>query len=296
MTQMATVAARSMPSWRRVARRFPPSVLLAVLWIAVMGVIALLANHLAPFDIAATDLRARLRPPVFLVGGDWTHPLGTDQLGRDTLSRLCSSIRTSMTIGLISTFIAAAIGIGLGFLAAHSRGRLEQIILMLIDAQAAIPFMIVALAVLAFFGNSLVLFTVLLGFFGWERIARLCRGLALSASEQGYTIAVRDIGASPMRVYALHILPNVASSVIVAMTLNLPEVILLETSLSFLGLGVQPPLSSLGNMLGAARDYMEGAPWLVFIPSAVIMLTALSISVIGDWLRDRADPTNESGH
>nr|WP_258580634.1 ABC transporter permease [Mesorhizobium sp. AR02] len=293
---MATVAARSMPSWRRVARRFPPSVLLAVLWIAVMGVIALLANHLAPFDIAATDLRARLRPPVFLVGGDWTHPLGTDQLGRDTLSRLCSSIRTSMTIGLISTFIAAAIGIGLGFLAAHSRGRLEQIILMLIDAQAAIPFMIVALAVLAFFGNSLVLFTVLLGFFGWERIARLCRGLALSASEQGYTIAVRDIGASPMRVYALHILPNVASSVIVAMTLNLPEVILLETSLSFLGLGVQPPLSSLGNMLGAARDYMEGAPWLVFIPSAVIMLTALSISVIGDWLRDRADPTNESGH
>nr|WP_157866230.1 ABC transporter permease [Mesorhizobium japonicum] len=291
---MATVAARSMPTWRRMARRFPPSVLLAILWIAVMGVIALLANHLAPFDIAATDLRARLRPPVFLAGGDWKHPLGTDQLGRDTLSRLCLSIRTSMTIGLISTFIAAAIGIGLGFLAAHSRGRLEQIILMLIDAQAAIPFMIVALAVLAFFGNSLVLFTVLLGFFGWERIARLCRGLALSASEQGYTIAVRDIGASPMRVYALHILPNVASSVIVAMTLNLPEVILLETSLSFLGLGVQPPLSSLGNMLGAARDYMEGAPWLVFIPSAVIMLTALSISIVGDWLRDRADPTSES--
>lgn len=201
-----------------------------------------------------------------------------------------------MTIGLISTFIAAAIGISLGFLAAHTRGRLEQVILMLIDAQAAIPFMIVALAVLAFFGNNLVLFTVLLGFFGWERIARLCRGLAMSASEQGYTIAVRDIGASPVRVYALHILPNVASSVIVAMTLNLPEVILLETGLSFLGLGVQPPLSSLGNMVGTARGYIEGAPWLVLIPSAVIMLTALAISIIGDWLRDRADPTSEGAH
>ncbi|WP_292053716.1 ABC transporter permease [Mesorhizobium sp.] len=293
---MAMVSARSALTWRRVTQRFPASVFVAFLWIAVMGVIALLANHITVFDIAATDLRARLRPPVFLAGGDWNHPLGTDQLGRDTFLRLLFSIRTSMTIGLISTFIAAAIGIGLGFLAAHSRGRLEQVILMLIDAQAAIPFMIVALAVLAFFGNNLVLFTVLLGFYGWERIARLCRGLAMSASEQGYTIAVRDIGASPVRVYALHILPNVASSVIVAMTLNLPEVILLETSLSFLGLGVQPPLSSLGNMVGTARDYIEGAPWLLLIPSAVIMLTALSISIIGDWLRDRADPASDGAY
>ncbi|SFT83680.1 ABC transporter permease [Paraburkholderia aspalathi] len=291
---MATILNYSTLSWRRVTQGFSPSLFIAFLWIAAMGVIALLANHLTPFDIAAMDLRERLRPPAFLAGGDWIHPLGTDQLGRDTFSRLLSSIRTSMTIGLISTFIAAAIGVGLGFLAAHGRGRVEQIILMLIDAQAAIPFMIVALAVLAFFGNNLVLFTVLLGFYGWERIARLSRGLAMSASEQGYTIAVRDIGASPVRLYALHILPNVGSSLIVAMTLNLPEVILLETSLSFLGLGVQPPLSSLGNMVGSARAYMEGAPWLVFIPSAVIMLTALSVSIIGDWLRDRADPMSDS--
>nr|WP_245448995.1 ABC transporter permease [Phyllobacterium sophorae] len=291
---MALVAStRSRSTWQRVTRS-PPSIVLAFVWIAIMVVIAVTANHLAPYDTAATDLGARLRPPVFMSGGDWNHILGTDQLGRDTFSRLVLSVRASMTIAIISTFIAAAIGIVLGFVAAHSRGRLEQIILMLIDAQAAIPFMIVALAVLAFFGNSLVLFTVLLGFYGWERIARLCRGLALSASEQGYTIAVRDIGASPVRVYAMHILPNVASSLIVAMTLNLPEVILLETSLSFLGLGVQPPLSSLGNMVGAARDYMERAPWLVLAPSAVIMFTALAISIIGDWFRDLTDPAGES--
>ncbi|QRM32562.1 ABC transporter permease (plasmid) [Microvirga sp. VF16] len=275
-------------AWARPLRACPPFVLVALCWIVLMAAVALLADAITPFSITATDLRARLLPPVFIEGGNWKHLLGTDQLGRDTLSRLISSIRTSMTIGVISTFIAAVIGIALGFLAAHTRGRLEQVILMLIDAQAAMPFMIVALAVLAFFGNSLVLFTCLLGFFGWERIARLARGLALSASEQGYTIAVRDLGGSPLRVYGLHILPNVASSLIVAMTLNLPEVILLETSLSFLGLGVQPPLSSLGNMVSAARDFMERAPWLVLIPSIVIMLTALSISLVGDWLRDQS--------
>jgi len=265
----------------------PPSVLLALLWVVLMAVVAMSVPYITPFDMAATDLRARLRPPVFIEGGDWRHILGTDQLGRDILSRLIFSIRTSMTIGVISTFIAALLGITLGFLAAHARGRTEQIILMLIDVQAAIPFMIVALAVLAFFGNNLVIFTILLGFFGWERIARLARGLAMSASAQGYTTAVKDLGGSPWRVYALHILPNVASSLIVAMTLNLPEVILLESGLSFLGLGIQPPLSSLGNMVGSARDFMERAPWLVLIPSLVLMLTALSVSLLGDWLRDR---------
>jgi peptide/nickel transport system permease protein len=278
----------------KILRGCPPSVAVAIGWILLMGFVAVSVDFISPFDIKMTDLRARLLPPVFLEGGNWKHILGTDQLGRDTLSRLIYSIRTSMTIGLISTLIAASIGITLGFLAAHARGRTEQVILMLIDAQAAMPFIIVALAVLAFFGNNLFLFTVLLGFYGWERIARLVRGLAMSANEQGFTIAVKDLGASPVRIYGLHVLPNVASSLIVAMTLNLPEVILLETGLSFLGLGVQPPLSSLGNMVGAARDFLERAPSLVLIPSLVIMLTALSISLVGDWLRDRTNPNATS--
>lgn len=269
---------------------WPPTVLLALFWIGLLVVVVAFAPLLAPYDYLAISLADRLVPPVFLDGG-WEHPLGTDELGRDVLSRLLMSIRISTVIAFLSTLIAAAVGVSLGFLAAYFRGRVEQVILMLIDAQAAMPFMIIALAVLAFFGNSLMLFTVLMGFYGWERIARIARGLALSANEQGYATSVRDLGASPWRIYGRHILPNIASTLIVSMTLNFPEVILLESGLSFLGLGVQPPLSSLGNMVGYGRDYIQSAPWIMLAPSLIIVLTTLAISIVGDWLRDLFDPT-----
>jgi peptide/nickel transport system permease protein len=156
----------------------------------VIAVVVVGAKWIAPYDFMALDLRARLIPPVFM-GGDWTHPLGTDELGRDVLSRLIVSIQISMVIAFLSTLIAAIVGVSLGFIAAYFRGRIEQVILMLIDAQAAMPFMIIALAVLAFLGSSLFLFTILMGFYGWERIARISRGLAISANERGYATAVR---------------------------------------------------------------------------------------------------------
>ncbi|WP_349963095.1 ABC transporter permease [Rhizobium sp. ZPR3] len=268
---------------------FPLPVLLAFVAILLMAFIAIGATALAPYDIASMDLRMRLIPPAFSQAGTWKHMLGTDQLGRDVLSRLMMSVRISLSIAVISTLIAATLGIVSGFAAAHFRGRVEQAILMMIDIQAALPFMIVAITILAFFGNGLTLFTLLLGLFGWERIARLSRGVAISAMEQGYSLAVFDLGASPLRVYVRHVLPNVASTLIVAMTLNLPEVILLESSLSFLGLGVQPPMPSLGSMVGLAREYLQSAPWLVLVPSLAIVLITLSISIIGDWLRDRLD-------
>ncbi|MEO0999682.1 MAG: ABC transporter permease [Pseudomonadota bacterium] len=270
--------------------RWPPMILLALAWVGLMLFIAFFGHFLAPADFQAMDLRARLQPPVFM-GGDWTHALGTDELGRDVLSRLIASIRISLTIAFLATLVAAFVGVTLGFLAAFLRGRVEQAILMLVDAQAAMPFMIIALAVLAFLGNSLTLFTILLGFYGWERIARIARGLAIAAQEQGYANAVRDLGASPWRVYGRHILPNIASTLIVSMTLNFPEVILLESGLSFLGLGVQPPLTSLGNMVGYGRDYIQSAPWIMLTSAAVIVLTTLAISILGDWLRDLFDPT-----
>jgi len=269
---------------------WPPFILLSLAWVAAMLFVALFGHLIAPQDYMAMDLRDRLAPPVFM-GGGWDHALGTDELGRDVLSRLIASIRISLTIAFLSTLIAGFVGVALGFLAAWARGRTEQAILMLVDAQAAMPFMIIALAVLAFLGNSLTLFTILLGFHGWERIARIARGLAISAQEQGYAAAARDLGASPWRVYGRHILPNIASTLIVSMTLNFPEVILLESGLSFLGLGVQPPLTSLGNMVGYGRDYIQSAPWIMLTPAAAIVLTTLSISMIGDWLRDLFDPT-----
>ena len=274
----------------RFLEAYPPLVLFGGAWIVAMLVVALLADLLTPYVFSALDLKARLAPPVFM-GGTWAHPLGTDELGRDVLSRLIISIRISLLIAFASTILSATIGVLLGFIAAHVRGWVEQVVLTLIDFQASMPFMIIALAVLAFFGNTLTLFICLMGFYGWERAARIARGLTIAANEQGYAAAVRDIGASPLRVYGLHVLPNIASTLIVSVTLTFPEVILLESGLSFLGLGVQPPMTSLGNMVGYGREYLQSAPWILLAPSAVIVLTTFSISMVGDWLRDRLDPT-----
>lgn len=274
---------------RRVTR-LPFAVSLGALWLVLMIVLALGADFLMPYSITAIDLKARLSPPI-LFGGVMAHPLGTDELGRDVLSRLIMSIRISLLIALLGTLIAASLGTSLGILAAHFRRHVETVILMAIDFQASMPFMIIALSVLAFFGNSLPLFVALMGFHSWERYARITRGLTLAANEQGYASAVRQLGAGSGRIYGLHILPNIASTLIVSMTLTFPEIILLESGLSFLGLGVQPPLTSLGNMVGYGREYITRAPWIMLAPATVIVLTTLSISILGDWLRDKLDPT-----
>ncbi|MCC7272466.1 MAG: ABC transporter permease [Alphaproteobacteria bacterium] len=281
------------PPRSRVARfveAWPPSVLLALGWIVAMLLIAASVEWIAGYAYTAMDLRARLSPPI-LFGGTERHLLGTDELGRDVLSRLLYSIRMSLLIAFFGTLIAATLGTFLGILAAHFRGWVEDIVLTMIDFQASMPFLIIALAVLAFFGNSLILFICLMGFHGWERYARISRGLAIAANEQGYAGAVRQLGAPAWRIYGRHVLPNIASTLIVSMTLAFPETILLESGLSFLGLGVQPPLTSLGNMVGYGREYLTRAPWIMLAPSAVIVLTTLSISLVGDWLRDRLDPT-----
>jgi peptide/nickel transport system permease protein len=226
--------------------------------IVLLVIIALLAPWLAPYDYAAQNLLGRLQPPVFL-GGDWDHVLGTDALGRDTLSRLLHAIRISVGIAFAGTLISAVIGIALGIYAAYAKGIAEEIIMAMVDAQAAVPFIIVALMLLAFMGNSLWLFIVIMGIAGWEGYARLSRGLVLSAENQGYVIGLRSLGGS--------------------------------SGLSFLGLGIRPPLTSLGEMLGTGRDYLVTAWWLAVIPGSVIFIASLSVSILGDWLRDKLDPT-----
>jgi peptide/nickel transport system permease protein len=283
-----SVSSASAPPVRRA--RMPALVVIALAWIAAMLAVALLAEVIRPYGITAMDLRARLTPPIGL-GGTVRHLLGTDELGRDVLSRLIVSIRISLLIAFGATVIAAVVGTTLGFLAAHFRGWVEQGVLMLIDFQASMPFLILALSVLAFFGNSLPLFIALMGLYGWERHARIARGLAISANAQGYAAAIRQLGARPLRIYLRHVLPNIAATLIVSATLSFPEVVLLESGLSFLGLGVQPPMTSLGNMVGYGREYLTRAPWILLAPSTAIVLTTLSVSLVGDWLRDRLDPT-----
>ena len=275
---------------RRSRAPLPGLVRAAIAWIAAILLVGLLAEVLRPYGVTALDLRARLAPPLGF-GGTARHLLGTDELGRDVLSRLLVSIRISLLIAFGATLIAAVLGTTLGFLATHFRGWVEQAVLVLIDFQASMPFLILALAVLAFLGNALPLFVGLMGLYGWERHARIARGLAISANAQGYAAAVRQLGARPVRIYLAHVLPNIAATLIVAATLAFPEVVLLESGLSFLGLGIQPPLTSLGTMVGYGREYLTRAPWILLAPSCVIVLTTLSVSLLGDWLRDRLDPT-----
>jgi peptide/nickel transport system permease protein len=281
----------SLPQQRAARRRLalpkiPIAVMVAIGWIITILVVAMLADLIAPYSLTKMDLKNRLSMP-----GSAVHWLGTDELGRDVLSRLLFSIRISLLIAFGATAISAVMGTLLGFLAAHFRGLIEQIVLMLADFQASMPFLILALAVLAFFGSSLQLLICLMGLYGWERYARIARGLAISAAAQGYAGAIRQLGATPSRIYFRHILPNIASTLIVSMTLVFPEVILLESGLSFLGLGVQPPMTSLGNMVGYAREYLGRAPWIMLAPATTIVLTTLAVSIIGDWLRDKLDPT-----
>ena len=205
-------------------------------WLILMLLTALLGPQLTPYDYSAIDLLDRLSPP-----GQNHHLLGTDHLGRDIFSRLIVSIRLTVLVAVLATIIGALLGTAAGVAAAHFRGRVDDLVMVFVDFQAAIPFMIIALAVLAFAGNKMPVFIAVLGIQGWEKYARIARGMTLSAQKQSYVAAVRSLGLPHFRVYWRHILPNISSALIVNLTLNFPETILWESALSFLGLGVQPP-------------------------------------------------------
>ncbi|MBF0276198.1 MAG: ABC transporter permease [SAR324 cluster bacterium] len=251
---------------------------------------ALFGEFLTDHSYRNTFLLKRLLPPFFW-GGDAEFLLGTDHKGRDLLARLAMGARISLIVAILGTVIGAVFGSLLGMLAAARRGLTESVIMAAVDVQASLPIIIVALFVLAIFDTDFTLFILLVGLVGWEVYARLMRGATLSAKEQGYVLAVRALGASQMRIYFRHILPNIFNVLIVQFTVNLPLTILLETALSFLGLGVQPPLTSLGQIMSDGRDRLLTAWWLTMFPGILIFCVALSISLLGDWLRDRLDPT-----
>lgn len=276
---------------RKAHRRKPPAlaVMLALGWLVLCVASAVAVDWIKLHDLAAIDLRARLTPPVFF-GGSWNHPFGTDELGRDLYSRLLFSLRLSLLLATLGTMIGMVLGTALGLAAAHFRGFVDNAVMVAIDIQAALPFFIIALVAVAILGPSLWLFVMLLGTYGWERYARLARAMAMSASERGYIEALRGFGMGPMRIHLRHILPNIAGVLLVNATLTFSEVLLLESTLSFLGLGIQPPMTSLGNMVGYGRDYLLSASWIAVVPSLVILSTTLAVTIIGDRVRDRLDP------
>lgn len=266
-------------------RRMPASTALCCIWIGMVITIGIAARWMAPFDYLSQDPLARFSRPFISV----VHLFGTDYLGRDVVSNLLVATQTTLMIALVGSMICALVGTSLGLLAAHFGGWMVNIIMGFADAMASVPFIVIALGVLALFGSSPLLFVFLVGFASWERYARLTRGLVISAKEEGYAEAARIVGVPPMRIYLRHMLPNIAGPLIVQFTVNFPEIILLESGLSFLGLGIQPPATSLGLMVADGRNYLAIAWWLAAFPGAVIVLTTLSISLLGDYLRDRLD-------
>ncbi len=250
---------------------------------------AIFAPLLAPHDPYAQDLLARLQPPVFL-GGDWEHPLGTDHLGRDYLSRLIYGARISLLIGGVAATISGLIGTTMGVAAGYFGGRTDAVVTFLINVRLAMPVVLVALAVVAVMGGSLGVVIGVLGLLLWDRFAVVVRASTLQVRERDYVTAARAIGASTPRILLTEIMPNILNNLIVVVTLEMAHAILLEAVLSFLGLGVQPPTPSWGLMVAEGKNMMLFEPWLVLIPGAVLFILVLGINLMGDGLRDVTTP------
>ncbi len=261
--------------------------------VGLLALVALLAPVLAPHDPYAQSLMNRHVPPVFL-GGGWEHPLGTDHLGRDYLSRLIYGARVSLLIGAVAALISGLIGTAMGVAAGYFGGKVDMVVTFLINVRLAMPVVLVALAVVAILGGSLTVVICVLGLLLWDRFAVVMRASTLQVSRRDYVAAARAIGASTPRIVLTEIMPNIFNNLIVVITLEMAHAILLEAALSFLGLGVQPPTPSWGLMVSEGKDMMLFEPWLVLIPGVVLFMLVLAINLMGDGLRDVTAPENRS--
>lgn len=251
---------------------------------------AVLAPFIAPFDPSTQQLALRLRPPSWLAGGDPRFLLGTDHLGRDILSRLLYGARVSLPIALAATTVGALIGITLGLLSGYFGGWIDNLVTKLIDIQLSFPFILFAIAVIAVSGPKLFVLVLVLSARSWTTFARVVRGETFTISGNEYVIAARALGATQARILGRHITPNILPLAFVIGTLDVGALIILESTLSFLGLGIQPPLVSWGKELSDARQYIQLAWWTTTFPGFAILVVVLSVNLFGDRLRDLLDP------
>lgn len=263
---------------------------LGVAILVLMVALALLAPLIAPHDPYLQDLTRRTVPPVWYPKGDWLHPLGTDQLGRDYLSRILYGARISLLIGASVVVISGVIGTTLGLLAGYFGGRIDMIVTFIVTTRLAMPVILVALAVVAIIGGSLPVVILVLGLLKWDRFAVVMRSATQQVRSLDYVAAADAAGASTWRIITGEVLPNVAPHLIVVATLEMGSAILLEAALSFLGLGVQPPLPSWGLMISEAKAYMFFSFWLIALPGAALAALIFAINMAGDGLRDILAP------
>ena len=267
--------------WRLVLPAIP--VLLAV-------IAAIAAPWISPHSPTSGNLAARLKPPAWQAGGTPDRPLGSDLLGRDVLSRLLHGARVSLPIALVATILGAVVGAAVGLVAGYFRGRVDEVVTKLIDVQLAFPFVLFAISVIAVAGPSVTVLVVVLAIGAWVGHARVVRGMVLSLREREYVVAARALGGGGTRVIVRHLLPNVMSVVLVIATFDVGRIIILESTLSFLGLGVQPPTASWGSDLRDAAVYIRRAWWTATFPGIAIMIVVLGVNLVGDALRDWLDP------
>jgi len=251
---------------------------------------AVFAPQISPHDPLAVNIRHRLAPPAWMDGGAPQHVLGTDQVGRDLLSRIIYGGRVSLVVGAGSVLIAASIGVLLGLGAGYCGGRIDWTIMTVINVMLTFPFVLLALAVIAVLGASLTNMILVLGVAGWPIYARVIRAETMALREREFVLAGRALGMSHGRIVFRQIAPNLVSVIVVIATLQVAQVIIFESFLSFLGLGIQPPTPAWGNMLGEGRVYMLNSWWIATFPGLAIFLTTLVINLMGNALRDWLDP------
>lgn len=288
MSTMSTLPAAAAPGARSLKWRSLEFILGALLT-GVMLLLVLLSVWIFPDRGSLMDLSARLTAPFH----NGAHPLGTDPLGRDVLARVLVGGRISLMVGFASVLGASVIGIAVGLVAGYYRGFWDMLLMRCVDVQLALPFILVALTFISILGGGLGNIILFMIVSQWVQYARLVRGMVLSVREREFVQAARAFGVRDAAMLRHHILPNVIGPVIILMTLNVANNILLESSLTFLGLGVDPLIPSWGGMLADGRTYMQTAWWVSVFPGVAIMLTVLGLNLLGDWLRDRMDPTGK---
>ncbi|MDQ7859876.1 MAG: ABC transporter permease [Armatimonadota bacterium] len=252
--------------------------------VALVVTVAVLAPLITPYGPAETDLARSLRPP------SRAHPMGTDQLGRDLLTRIVYGARVSLAIGLVTVGVSGAIGLVVGLIAGYLGGAADAVLMRVVDVWLAFPFILLALTVNAILGIGLQNIILTLIITGWVVYARLVRGEVLALRALEYVEAARALGAREGRIIARHLLPNLWTPVIILSSLQVAQFIVAEAAISFLGFGVQPPMASWGNMLNEGKTYIYNAWWMTTFPGVALVLTALGVNLVGDWLRDTLDP------
>jgi peptide/nickel transport system permease protein len=273
---------------RRLIRR--RTALVGLVVVAAVVLAALLAPVLTPFDPLVQDISQRLKPPGWVSPEGRAHWLGTDHLGRDILGRILYGSRIALVVGLSAVAIAGTLGLVVGVVSGYFGGRVDDLFMRLADIQLAFPFILLALAVIGVLGPSLRNIIVVVGVSGWVVYARIVRGEVLSLREREFVQAARAVGSPPARVIVRHLVPNAFAPWLVIATLDMARVIIVESALSFLGLGIPPPTPTWGAMLADGRVYMSTAWWLATFPGLAILVTVLGINLLGDGLRDTLDP------